>query len=385
MSQHSADVIVVGGGINGAAVLYHLVQRGVRDCLLIERGRIAGGPTGVSSAIVRQHYQSETYSRMALDSVRVFQRFTELTGGDAAYRAIGYVALVRERGVPPLRATIAMHQRIGIRTSFVTTAEISELEPLADVEGLGGGAYEPESGHADPVWTANGFIASAMRGGAAVWRDTAVTRLLTNGDRVVGVETSQGSVFAERVVVAAGPWTAGLARGVGVELPIRSSRHPVVLFECSAGQRARHVVADAPNQVYLRPEGTDLLLVGGLAAAPIGSDADPDVFDGRPTRAEEHFFTERALARYPALASARSRAGWAGIYDMSPDGWHIIDELSTARGCVVVCGTSGHGFKLGPAVGALAADLVLGRELQYDANAFRLSRFASKAYAALPR
>jgi len=116
----------------------------------------------------------------------------------------------------------------------------------------------PSRGNADPVGTANGFLASALSGGAAVWRDTPVTRLLTDGDHVVGVETPHASVFAERVVVAAGPWTARLARDVGVELPIRSSRHPVVLFECSAGQRARHVVADAPNQVYL-PEGADLL------------------------------------------------------------------------------------------------------------------------------
>ncbi len=375
MTQRSAEVIVVGGGINGAAILYHLARRGVRDCLLVERGRIAGGPTGVSSAVVRQHYQSELYSRMALDSLRFFQHFAELTEGEAGFRPIGYVLVAREREMPALRATVAMHQRLGIRTSCLTAAQIRELEPLVRVDDLGGGVFEPESGYADPAGTAQGLVSWAVARGARVWRDTSVTRLLTEGDRVVGVETPRGSVRAARVIVAAGPWTAGLVRGVGMELPTRPSREPVVTLECQAGMRPRHVVADVANQIYLRPEGADLLLVGGLASAPIGTDADPDAFDARPTNADIAFFSERALAGFPALGSARSRGGWAGIYDMSPDRCHIIDELPSARGCFVVCGTSGHGFKLAPAVGALAADLVLDRVPPYDTSVFRSSRF----------
>ncbi len=374
---NSYEVIVVGGGINGAAVLYHLVAGGVRDCVLIERGRIAGGPTGVSSAVVRQHYADETYAKMALESLRFFQRFGELTGGDAGFRPIGYLLVAPDHHASALRTTVEMHQRLGIRTSWVSPSEIAQLEPLMLTEEIAGGAFEPESGYADPAGTTAALVAWSAARGAAVWRDTAVTRIVTRGGRVVGVETPGGLVSADRVVVAAGPWTADLARGVGVELPLRPSREPVASIQCADGQRTRHVVADVANQIYLRPEGAELLIVGGLASASVGSDADPDTFDRSTTSAEDAFFVERVLARFPALRSARSRGGWAGIYDMSPDRRHIIDELPGARGCFVVCGTSGHGFKLGPAVGALVVDLVLGRAPRHQASAFGLARFAA--------
>lgn len=379
MSPNSAEVVVIGGGINGAAILYHLARQGVRDALLIERGRIAGGPTGASSAIVRQHYANETYARMARDGLRFFQRFSELTGGDAGFRAIGYVMLVPERDISSLRETIAMNQRVGIKTSFVTPEQIRDLEPLARLDGVAGGAFEPDSGYADPAGTTHGLVNWAIREGARVWRDTRATRVLVEGGRVSGVETGRGFVRAGQVVVAAGPWTALLLKDIGPQLPTRPSRHPVATFECSDAVRPRRIVADVTNQIYLRPEGANLLIVGALAAAPIGTDADPDAFDPRPTSDEITFFAEGVVRGFPALATARSRGGWTGIYDISPDRHHIIDEIPSARGCFVVCGTSGHGFKLGPAVGAVTVDMVLGLEPRYDVSGFSLSRFSPTA------
>lgn len=378
MSVPSYDAVVIGGGISGAAILHHLVRRGLRRCVLIERGGVASGPTGVSSAIVRTHYQNETYARMALEGLRFFQRSGELNGGSASFRATGYLLLAPEADVPQLSSTVAMHQRQGIRTSFVGPEEIRELEPAASLEGVGGGAFEPESGHADPVGTAHALVAAAVDGGAVVWRNTPVTRVLVDDGVVTGVSAGgDRTVRSERVVIAAGPWSRELARAAGTDVPTLPVRHPVAVLESGGGRRPSRVVADISGQIYVRPEGTDLLLAGGLAGAPIGAPADPDAFDARTSVAEAAFFAERVLRRFPSLDASRGRRGWAGIYDMSPDRAPIIDELPTARGCFVVCGTSGHGFKLAPAIGALVADLVLGATPAYDPAMFRLARFES--------
>jgi sarcosine oxidase subunit beta len=373
----SFDAVVIGAGVNGAATAYHLAKKGLTNVLVIDKGTVAGGPTGASSAIVRQHYGHEETARMAMDSLHFFQNFEELTGGNAEFKTCGMVIVGSEEKLGTVREVVQMQQRVGIRTGMVDRDQILELEPDMFIEDIAGGAWEPDAGYADPVGTTSGLLASAVAGGAKTWYDTAVAELLISGGAIAGIVTSRGRVNCERLVIAAGPWTPGLARSVGVELPIRASRHPVLVFEHPSGRRPQHILFDLNQIMYSRPEGADMTLVGTLDMAHSQGDANPDEFDRQPTLDEISDWGEMLLTRFPEYTDLETRDGWCGIYEYSPDWHHVIDELPSARGCWIACGTSGHGFKLGPAVGDIVSDLALGRTPRYGVEDFSLARFAA--------
>ncbi len=375
MTVDTADVVVIGAGINGASTAYNLAAKGVKDVLVVERGSVASGPTGASSAVIRQHYGHRVTAEMARDSLRFFQQFDDLTGGHAEFKTCGAIIAGPEEALPTIRDVVDIQQGLGIRTSMIGRDDIRELEPDMRVDDIAGAAWEPDAGYADPVGTTAGFIKAASAKGTRCWLDTVVTGLLAEGGRVTGVETTRGNVYSNRVVIAAGPWCVPLARDVAVEIPIRSSRHPVLVFEHRSGKRPKHILFDLGQVMYVRPEGSALTLVGTLDVAHSQDDANPDRFDAQPTLDEVSEWGSMLLVRFPEYSDVAVRRGWCGIYEYSPDWHHIIDELPSAAGCWIVCGTSGHGFKLGPAVGDIVSDLVLGRSPRYDVSDFRLDRF----------
>ncbi len=224
-----SEIIVVGGGINGVSTAYHLAENGA-EVTLVEKGFVAGGPSGVSSAIVRQHYSNPVTARMALESLRVWQNFPEKIGGEKVFTETEFLLSVRPEDVLGLKANITMQQSVGINTRFVSPEEIQDLEPDIDPSGLGGAAYEPEAGYCDPAEAANGFARAAARAGAQIRSGVTVTGLRSQAGVISGVETDQGFLPAGKVVVIAGPWTPHLLRPLGVDLPISTARVKVVLF-----------------------------------------------------------------------------------------------------------------------------------------------------------
>lgn len=375
----TADVVVIGAGVNGASTAYHLAAKGVKDVLVVDRAGIASGPTGVSTALVRQHHGHAVTAQMARDSLRFFQQFDELTGGHAEFRTCGAIIAGPEESLSTIRDVVERQQQLGVRTAMISRDDVRGLEPDMLVDDLGGAAWEPDAGYADPVGTCAGLIAGAVARGARCWLNTTVTGLLAEAGRLVGVETSRGKVLCEKAVLAAGPWCVPLALTVGTDLPIKSSSHPVVVFEHASGKRPTHIVFDIRQIIYLRPEGSKLTLVGALDGDQSPEEADPDRFQTRPSFDVVSDWSIRLLNRFPGYGDVRVRRGWCGIYEHSPDWHHIIDELPSANGCWVICGTSGHGFKLGPAVGDVVSDALLGREPAYNMNDFRLDRFEQGA------
>ena len=376
-AEKSFDAVVIGAGVNGAATAYQLVRKGMRNIVVIDKGALASGTTGASSAVVRQHYGHEVTARMAKDSLTFFQNFEELTGGNADFKTCGVVVVGSEEKLVTTREVVAMQRRVGINTQMVDRDAILELEPDMYMEDVAGGAWEPDAGYADPVGTTAGLMTSAISGGATVQYETSVQELLVEGDSIKGVMTSRGPVHSDIVVVAAGPWTPGIAASVGVEVPVRSSRHPVLVYSHPSGRRPEHILFDLNQIMYSRPEGADMTLVGTLDIAHSQDDANPDDFDRQPTFDEVAAWGQMLMNRFPEYTDIETRRGWCGIYEYSPDWHHVIDELPTARGCWIVCGTSGHGFKLGPAVGDIVSDLALGRTPKYEVADFSLARFAS--------
>jgi sarcosine oxidase subunit beta len=373
----STDVIIVGGGINGASIAFNLAKAGLK-VTLIEKDFIAAGPTGRSSAIIRQHYSHEVTARMALRSLRIFQNFDDVVGGDPDFHQTGFLLAARPEDVEQLKSNIALQQAVGINTRLVSPQEVKELEPYISIEGIAAAAYEPESGYADPAATTTAYAGRARDLGANLQLGTRVRSLLVEGGRVTGVDTDKGTFHAGTVVAAAGPWTPLITKTIGIELPIRASRHQVATYKRPDEFDRLMVFAGFADEVYIRPETGQLMLVGSIEPEEAEDEvADPDSFNERVDFDIVAEFSERVARRYPVMERGTSAGGWASLYDITPD-WHsIMGALPGVEGLYCTAGTSGHGFKLGPAVGEMMAELIInGEKPEADVNMFSFSRFA---------
>jgi sarcosine oxidase subunit beta len=371
------DAIIIGGGINGCSTALQLARRGVRVAL-VEKDAIGDGPTGRSSAIIRQHYSNELTARMAHYSLGVFQNFTEKVGGECGFRRTGFVALVAAQDRAGLETNVALQRGVGINTELLSPEALREIMPGMATADLVAGAWEEDSGYADPYLTVNAYAAAARRAGATVLTHTAVTAIHQTGDRVTGVETTAGPLAAPIVVNCAGPWAARVARMAGLDVPVNACRVQVAFFKRPPDEAAAHpVVVDFIHATYFRSETGGLTLVGLVDPAEANAVVDPDHYKEGVDTAFILDAGERLIRRYPALERGDSAGGYAALYDVSPD-WHaIIDEAPPSSGFFLCCGSSGHGFKLGPAVGRLTAERILGDDNPlFDARLFRLGRFA---------
>ena len=372
----STDVIVVGGGINGASIAFNLAKEGLKVAL-IEKDFIAAGPTGRSSAIVRQHYSNEVTARMALRSLRIFQNFDDAVGGDPDYHQAGFLLAARPEDVEQLKANVALQQAVGINTRVVSPQEVKELEPHVSIEGIAAAAYEPESGYADPAAATTAYAQRAKKLGTSLHLGTRVGSIRVEEGRVTGVETDKGAFQAGAVVVAAGPWTPLITETIGIQLPIRASRHQVATYKRPDEFDRLMVYAGFADEVYIRPETGQLMLVGSIEPEEAEDEiANPDSFNERVDFDIVADFSERVAHRYPVMERGTSAGGWASLYDITPD-WHpIMGALPGVEGLYCAAGTSGHGFKLGPAVGEMMADLIVnGEKDEADISMFRFERF----------
>lgn len=378
-SARTFDAVIVGGGIMGCATTFELAGRGL-EVALLEKEAVGAGSTGRSSAIVRQHYSNELTARMALYGLRVFEEFDERVGGECGFRRTGLVVLVPAGDRAGLDENLALQRRVGVRTERLSSEMLDELLPWAATGDVAAGAYEPESGYADPHLTLTAYVAAARRRGAAILQGRRVTGIRFEAGRVTGVETPDGCFHAPVVVNCAGPWAARLAAPVGGGVPIDACRVQVAMFRRPPGYEMLHpTVLDFVNAAYFRPETGGLTLVGLVDPSEADAVVDPDASAGYAEHVEPEFLSDvagRFVRRCPPMERAGSRGGFAGLYAVTPD-WHpIVDEVPAGSGCFVCAGFSGHGFKLGPAVGTMVADLVTGEEAaRFDPGAFRLGRF----------
>jgi sarcosine oxidase subunit beta len=375
MSQTS-DAVVIGAGIMGCSVAFHLAKRGL-SVTVLEKETVGAGGTGRSSAIVRQHYSNELTARMAVHSLRVFQEFDDRVGGECGFQQTGWVAVASARDQAGLEANVDLQRAFGINTRMLSVEQLQEMVPGVETGDLVAAVYEPESGYADPHLTVNAYADAARRHGAQIVVDARVTGVVFEGDKVVAVETGRGAYQAPIVINCAGPWGAQVAHMCGVEVPIASSRIQVAVFRRPQDYRGHPVVMDFINGVYLRPETGNLTLVGSIDPAEADDIVDPDQFG---EHADTEFISqmgEQMLRRYPPMELSESMGGYASLYSVTPD-WHpIIDELPLGSGCFICSGFSGHGYKLGPAVGLMVADLVTGEsDPEFSTDLFRFSRFA---------
>ena len=374
------DVVIVGGGVNGVAVAFHLARRGVR-VTVVERDSVAAGPTGRSCGLVRQHYSHPTTARMALESLRVFQRFDELVGGECDFRQTGALVLAGPQEVESLTANVAMQRGVGIDSRLLSPREAAEIEPHADLDGVAAAAWEPEAGYADAYATSQAFAQRARQLGAELRTGTTVSSVVVDGGRATGVVTDRGVIAAGAVVLAAGPWSAPLARGCGIELPLVAARVQVCLFDKPPEIERHGIVLDTALGIYTRPEGEELMLTGSLDTSEAENAVDdPDAYDETADFERTSRYADRLVRRYPAMVDGRLRSGYASLYDVTPDWQPVLDELPGVGGLYCCAGSSGHGFKLAPVVGEMMAGLIVdGKPAGGPLDLFAFSRFASEA------
>jgi len=378
----TADVVIVGGGVTGASIAYHLAQRGVRKILVLERKFLGAGGTGRSVGIVRQLYPTPEPTQMVLRSLKIFQSFGEAVGGHAGYTACGVLIGVSPSMRPQLEKTLTLQQALGVRAQVLEPSDVASVDGRIDTTGLGAVLYEPESGYGDPVGVTSGYADAARRRNVVIEQGTEVTVIATRGTRVTGVMTAAGERIEAPVVVnAAGLWSPAIAALAGVTLPIVIGRHPVFIVERDADFGAPHIVyLDLAGGSYVRPESGGLTLTGSLTDDETQHPMDPELLGAEVGLDEAEGVLERASRALPRLADARYRQGYAGAFDITPDWMPILDE-SPVRGFWIAAGMSGHGFKLAPAVGEMMAALITGAEPPVSAAPFRLDRFASTGTA----
>jgi sarcosine oxidase subunit beta len=373
----TAAAVIIGAGVMGASLAFHLTRAGMKDVLVVDKKGLCGGMTAKSGALVRMHYTNEPEARMALASLRYFQHWRDLVGGECGFTRTGFIMTVPPHHADRLRHNVAMLQALGVQTAVVTAQALRELQPFCQVEDLTVAAHEPESGYADPRATATAFMQRAQQQGATLAEGVTVTGIRTAGERVIGVETNEGPIDAPVVVVMAGPWSDRLLKTVGIAFPLTPQRAQLAFYHRPVELARGHMVfIDGALGAYSRPHGQDLTLTG-VGQWHQEAPPDPDAYN----EANDPDFIPAARAkvarRLPAMARAEYARGHAGIYDVSPDSRAILDRAPGVDGLYMAAGFSGTGFKISPAVGACMAELITqGRATFVDITPFRFSRFA---------
>jgi sarcosine oxidase subunit beta len=369
----TADIVIIGAGIHGTSLAYHLTQRGVKPVVL-ERRFLAAGATGRSSGLVRMHYDLEPESRLAWASYQYFRNWKEIVGGDCDFTRTGFLQLVPAEYEDHLKANVAMHQRIGIPSLLVSSEDVLRLAPAFNTEDFNLAAYEPESGYADPNGSTASFMQTAREHGADLIQECQVTGMLMSNGKIDGVETNKGLISAPIVINAAGPWAADVGRMAGLDLPIDTWRHDTMFVRRPTEIGPSHpTVIDDINAMYFRPETGGLTLVGLEDGNLIGESPEGDTDHAKPGFVERA--VDRICLRIPSMDRASLHSAHGGYDGITPDQRAILGQAGP-EGFYLVCGFSGTGFKIGPAVGACMSELILdGKATTVDISPFALNRF----------
>jgi sarcosine oxidase, subunit beta len=372
----SADVVIIGGGIVGSSIAYHLTSAGCRSVLVLERESHQGkGSTGKSMGGVRAQFSTDASIRMSLYSIPFFRDFDQRIGHPSGYRAQGYLFMATcDRHMQYLRANFEKQVAAGLTTArFVSTSEIAAMVPQVRGDDILGGTFCSTDGFVDPYSVMTGFTLCAVEQGAIVLRDAPVTAIECDSQGVAAVETPRGRVATRTVVNAAGAWSAQVATLAGTDLPVEPLRRMLVPTEpFDKISHGAPMTIDMSTGFHFRPEGLGILMAWN----------DPEEKPGYNTNFDRAFIEKiltRGVSRFPVLEEAEvnpSRA-WAGLYEMTPDHHPILGAVPEMGGFYVATGFSGHGVMHSPATGKILCDLILrGKTDLIDARLLDSKRFA---------
>lgn len=368
----AAEVVVIGGGIMGASIAYHLVEAGVRDVLVLERSSLGSGSSAKPLGGVRATFSDANNVLLGHRSLAAFETFEARFGTPIGLHQVGYLFLCRtEAELVAVEESVRLQNSLGCNSRMISPAEAYELNPFIDADCLLGASFSPRDGYAEPARVVAGYAAAASRLGATFAEFTEVFDLATDADGIHRISTQRGEIRANAVVIAAGAWSTWLGAKLGVHLPVEGVRRQIGFTpQLAAPHPTVPFTLDLSTTLYFHNYRNGLLL--GIS----NPDEDPGMcreFSYGWTRA----FDEAARIVAPSLAGQSLVGGWAGLYENTPDHNAMIGQTDGAPGVFYATGFSGHGFLQGPAVGEIVRDLYLGREPFMDPAPFSADRFRS--------
>jgi sarcosine oxidase subunit beta len=370
--KSTADVVIIGGGIQGISLAYHLTRRGVSDVLLLEMDTLGSGSSGRSAAIIGLAFQTEECLPLTRLSYAAFMSFEDELGADSGYEPIGTLMLAGSRGAPEARQRHALLQQLGVESHVLGDDDILRLTPGLNLDDIELGLYCPNEGNVDPHSVMMAYAQQARRRGVEFFEGVRVIGLQLAGDRIVGVETTDGPIATGCVVNAAGFNAAKVAAWAGMDLPITNyKRH--IFFTEPVALYARQIpfTYDAEVAWYIRREGPGLLI--GMGTDP-SDEEDPQV-DWSFLDVIGDFTQHRA----PPLVEAGIKGGWAGLRSLTPDDNPILGPAPHLPGYWNDCGWGGHGIMNAPAGGMLLAEWIVdGAPSTLDTAPYAVERFTAE-------
>ena len=374
--MNSFDVVILGGGIVGSSIAWHLTVAGCRSVLVVDRESVLGkGSTGKSMGGVRAQFSTKVNIQMSLYSIPFYASFEERLGHPCDYRPQGYLfCATTENHLEYLRTNLALQIATGLTTArLISAEEIRSQFPQLRSDDIVGGSFCSTDGFVDPYSAMTGFITRAVDQGATLWKNTAVTAIQQDSAGVCAVETTRGTLFTRKVVNCAGAWAGSVAQLAGIELPVTPLRRMLVPSEpFDDFPRTAPMIVDMSNGFHFRPEARGFLLAWNDPEETTSFNTDFD-----PAFVEK--ILSRAADRVPSFANlpVNPKRAWAGLYEMTPDHHPILGEAPGVPGFYLANGFSGHGVMHAPATGKILADLILtGKTDLIDASLLNLSRFA---------
>lgn len=368
----SAGVVVVGGGVIGVSIAFHLAEAGVRDVVLIERDELGSGSTSKAAGGVRAQFSDRVNIQLGARSLTAFERFGERPGQEIDLRRPGYLFLLsRPEDVSAFEDSVAMQNELGVPSRMITAAEARRLSPMIEAGDLLAAAFSMADGHCSPESVVLGYATGARRFGARVLRHCEVTGIDIHAGEITGVRTAAGRIETSTVICAAGAWSRRIGEMAGVDLPVDPYRRQIVVTEPVHDLPAElPMTVDFATTFYFHREGRGLLM--GMS--------DPEETPGfKLDRSDDWLplLTEAIALRAPRILDMGLSTGWAGLYEVTPDHNAVIGEADGAARFLYATGFSGHGFLMGPAVGEVVRDLYLGREPDIDVTPLDVRRFAT--------
>lgn len=368
--RDTADVVIIGGGIIGLSIAYHLALKKAGRVLLFEKGQLGEGSTSRCVGGIRTQFSTEINIRFSLESLKTFEKFEEEFGIQSGFKRIGYLFLAStEEEVRIFKKNIKIQRQFHIPVEFLNRNEIQRRWPYLRTDDLLGGTYCHLDGYAGPHEVLSGFIKGAKRAGIKIYEGREVTEIFSSKGKVIGVKTTGGEVHCPIVVNAGGAYAASIGRMADIEIPVKPLRRQIfITAPFHLTDRIIPLTIDFHRGWYFRKE-----LEGFLLSGPLDQEPSFNLTIDYEARAK---VSEDAIHRVPVFKKARIAMGWAGLYEISPDQHAILGKVPEVEGFILANGFSGHGFQHSPAVGRVIAELIIdGKATTIDISPLSLERF----------
>ena len=379
----TAKVVVIGGGVAGCSVAYHLAKYGWKDTVLLERDQLTSGTTWHAAGLVGQLGSSSTITRLRKYSLNLYKELEEKTGLSTGLKQNGAITIASspERLQELLRQATAA-QLFDVNVETVSKKRIKELYPVINDEDILGGVYMPEDGQADPVGVTNVLAKAAKMEGAKIFEKTPVEKILVKDKKIIGVQTKFGKIDCEYVVIAAGMWSRQIGEDIGVSIPLYPNEHFYIITEPLENlPKNLPVLRDYNACLYLK-EDAGKMLVGifepnakpafkdkGVVPEDFSFGEFPDDFD--------HFepYLEKSFKRLPMLETAGIRKFFSGPESFTPDTQYLLGETPEVKNLFTCCGFNSIGIASSGGAGRVTAEWMINGYMNEDLFSLDVKRF----------